>query len=119
MTTTGRVRPSKPASAFALIFGIVFVVFGVSAAIPSFGMFGVVWTLGALAICVYFAINLFSGHGLAEKVVEFDTSTPSRPDAPAAVSAEERLSRLEELKGKGFLSEDEYQQQRKKIIGDL
>ena len=119
MTTKGRVRPSKPVSVIAMIFGLVFVVIGVSTVIPNFGGFGVIWTLAAAGIVVYYAINAFSEHGVAEEVVEFDTPAQSKPDAPPKGSTEERLKKLEELKGKGFLSDDEYKEQRKKILGDL
>ena len=119
MTTKGTVRPSKPVSIMAMIAGIVFVIIGISTVIPTFGGFGAIWTLVALGIAVYHAINAFSAHGVPEEVVEFDTPAQSKPEATPKGSTEERLKKLEELKGKGLLNEDEYQQQRKKIIGEL
>ncbi|MBN1471660.1 MAG: SHOCT domain-containing protein [Syntrophaceae bacterium] len=119
MKVKGQVRPSKPASALGLIFGIIFVVIGVSVAIPNFGPFGVVWTLAALGISVFFAANTFSEHGVAEEVIEFDTLTQPEPEGTSAASTEERLKKLEGLKQKGLLSDDEYQLQRKKIINEL
>ena len=119
MTAKGRVRPSKPMSAVGMLGGIALLVFAISGGISDFGMFGSIWTLAALASIVYFAINLFSEHGVAEEVIEFDTPTKPKPDTPATKSTEERLSSLEELKQKGLLSDDEYKEQRKKILGDL
>ena len=119
MKVKGQVRPSKPVSALTLIFGIVFFVIGIVEVIPNIGTFGVVWTLAALGISVYSAVNIFSEHGVAEEIVEFDTTQPSKADGPPAASTEERLNKLDALKQKGLLNNDEYQQQRKKIIGEL
>jgi hypothetical protein len=119
MTTKGRVKPGKAVSVIAMIFGLGFVIIGVSTVIPNFGAFGVLWTLFALGIVLYYAINAFFEQGVAEKVVEFDTPAQSKPDAPPKGSAEERLKKLEELKVKGLLNDDEYKEQRKKILGDL
>ncbi len=93
MTTKGRIRPSKPMSVLALVVGIA----GVVAVTPKFGMFGMIWTLAALAICVYYAANIFAKRGVAEDVVEFDTPSPHRPEEPPAMPAEERLHKLEDL----------------------
>lgn len=119
MPVKGRVRPSKAISAMVLFASIAFVLLGVGYVIPNFGAFGVLWTIFALAIGAYHAFNLLSDRGVAEQVVEFDASNEARPDAPPAASAEERLRGLDDLRQKGLLSEDEYQQQRKKIVGEL
>jgi hypothetical protein len=119
MTTKGRVRPGKAVSVIAMIFGLGFVIIGVSTVIPNFGALGMLWTLAALGIVLYYAINAFSDHGVAEKIVEIDTSMQSKPDAPPKGSTEERLRKLEELKDKRIVSDDEYKEQRKKILCDL
>jgi hypothetical protein len=119
MTTKGWVRPGKAVSVSAMIVGLVLVVIGISTVIPNFGGFGIIWTLAALGIVLYYAINAFSDHGVAEEVVEIDMPSQSKPDARHKESTEERLKKLEELKGKGLLNDDEYKEQRKKILGDL
>ena len=115
MTSRGRVRPSKPASILSMIVGIALVLFGVLIAIPTFGGFGVVWTIIALAITVFAAINAFTTRGVAEQVVEFDERMPSE----SRMSVEERLRRLEELRRSGVVSDNEYQEQRRRIITEL
>ena len=121
MRGRGRVRPSKPMSALGLIVGIVFVCIGVFVAIPGAGAFGVFWTLIALAITGYHAVNLFSERGVAHEVVEFDTSPSARsePSVPPTTSPEQRLTLLEELKRKGLPNDEEYEEQRKRILDDL
>jgi hypothetical protein len=48
---------------------------------------------------------------------------PAQAAPPAAAAAkpsvEERLKRLDELKGKGLLNEQEYKQKREEILKDL
>ena len=106
-------------SAIALIVGIVLVGIGVFVFIPRAGAFGVFWTLVALVIIGYHAVNLFSEHGVAHEVVDFDTST--QPDSPISRSEppEHRLARLDGLKRKGLVSDREYEEQRKRILDDI
>lgn len=119
MRTTGRVRPSKPASAIGMIVGAVFVGIGIFVVIPGAGLFGVFWTLLALLGTGYHAANVFSEHGVAHEVVDFDTSSQAERLASATASPEQRLSKLDELKRQGLVSEAEYAEQRKRILDDL
>ena len=122
MKIRGRVKPSKPISAVAMIMGIVFVGIGVFVVIPSAGPFGVLWTLAALFIAGYHAYNLFSESGASHAVVDIDVeASPSRRQEKASLqtSVETRLGTLEQLKNKGLISEDGYAQQRCKILDGL
>ncbi|XTP35522.1 SHOCT domain-containing protein [Mycobacterium sp. TJFP1] len=101
-----------------MIVGVAFIFIGVSMVIPEFGSFGVLWTLVALGITVYSAINVFTARGVAQEVVEFDSPTQWH-GAPRGESIEARLRELEELRGRGVLSEAEYQQQRNRILTEL
>lgn len=107
----GRIRPSKPASILSMIVGIVFVFIGLAVVIPEFGGFGYLWTLMALGIAVFSAINTFTAHGVSQEVVEFDAAPEE--------SIEMRLEKLEKLKSQGMLSEAEYREQRNRILTEL
>lgn len=87
MKAQGRVRPSKPMSAIGLIVGIVFICIGLFMVIPAGGLFNIFWTLVAVAITGYHAVNLFSDHGIATEVVDFNSSSdlPSNQDAATSV----------------------------------
>lgn len=100
----------------SMIVGAVLVAFGLSMGISEFGAFGVLWTLLALGFTVAAAINAFTARGIAQEVVEFDVPAP---DGRHAESVEERLERLEDMKRGGLLRDDEYQEQRRRILGDL
>ncbi|HEY3394080.1 MAG TPA: hypothetical protein VGK58_15310 [Lacipirellulaceae bacterium] len=47
-----RVKPSRSQAALAMVVGIAFVGFGLFVGIPTFGVFGIVWTLVAVAMTV-------------------------------------------------------------------
>lgn len=59
------IRPSRPVSLLGFIIGICFIVLGVFYAIPNLGLFGIVWTIGAAVITIFYAINLFSEKGIS------------------------------------------------------
>lgn len=106
-------------SAIGCIVGAVFVGIGVFVAIPGAGGFGVLWTLVAIAITGYHALNLFTEHGVAQEVVEFDTPPRPKPTPARTETPEERLTRMTALREKGLISEQEYEQQRKRILDEI
>jgi flagellar motor component MotA len=107
-------------SAFGMIVGIIFIGIGFFLAIPHFGIIGVFWTLIAIGITVYHAINVFSEHGVAHEVVEFETDA-SQPDISraSAETVEKRLEDLNSLREKGLVSEQEYKEQRNRILAKI
>ena len=106
-------------SAMELIVGIVFVGYGIFVLIPGAGAFGLFWTLGALAISGYHAFNLYSEHGVAHEVVDFDTSATSGSRNSVSKSPEQRLAELDGLRKKGLVEDEEYEEQRKRILDDI
>lgn len=106
-------------SAMGLIVGAVFICIGIFVAIPNVGLFGVFWTLIAVAITGYHAVNLFSDCGVATEVVDFDSSSSTSTTQDAAQSVEERLKTLEQMKDSGLVSLTEYESQRSRILNDL
>lgn len=111
-----RVKPSKEVSLVSLVGGIAMIVFGVIWAIPTFGAFGVVWTIFALAITGYHAFNAFSGKGVATQEIDVE----GFDSAPVTANDEsERLQRLEGLRARNLITEEEYQRKRAEIIERL
>ncbi len=79
------------------------------------------WIIGAVVVIVLLLL-----------IIANVRRRPARPTAPAArthardpmlttgdVSVEIRLSRLADLRSKGLVTEEEYEGQRKKILGEL
>lgn len=116
----GRVRPGKGISAVALVVSIVFIFIGIFVAVPNAGGFGLLWTLFAVAIAIYYGINVFSDRGVTDEVIEFDTSSALPGDPPSSPrTTEERLNDLDALKQKELITREEYEEQRKRILNDL
>ncbi len=65
------------------------------------------------------AAALIAAHATTAPVEETPSPPLAAPAPTPARSAETRLRELEELKTKGLVNDAEYQEQRKKILGDL
>ena len=59
-----RVRPGKTQSAMGFAVGIIFVLIGLIVVIPTFGLFGLLWTGIAVAITVVNGLNAFGKKGV-------------------------------------------------------
>jgi hypothetical protein len=109
-----RVRPSPGTALFGGIVGLVFVGIGVFVAIPHAGLFGVFWTLVAAAITAAHFYNAFSSRGIATEIIDASGTESLQGPTP-----EERLRTLEDLRSKGLITPEEYEQRRSAIINRL
>lgn len=122
-------RPGKAQGFFGVVYGGIFVLIGLVVAIPTFGAFGVLWTLIALAIT---AMNGYQAFGKKYSGPEINIEeepeyiTPSSPAVQehnhipsTALDVKGRLEQLEALKKAGLVTEQEYQQKRQEIIKQL
>lgn len=128
-------RPNKAVGAFSVVWGCVFILIGLLVAIPMTGIFGVLWTILAIAITVVNAYQAFGKKYIGPDItVEDEDTRPSRPDAsfdPRAADHEhitaasyghtpqKRMEQLETLKEAGLIDEEEYREKRKEILKDL
>jgi hypothetical protein len=111
-----RVKPSKGMSLLTLVCGIVLLVFVVGRGLPMSGGFGVVWIFFLLAIIAYHAFNAFSDRGAATQEIDVEGV---EPDPRTEGNAADRLERLEGLRAKNLITEDEYRKKRAEIIEHL
>ena len=125
-------RPSKAQGAFGLVWGGVFVLIGLFVAIPHFGPFGILWTLGAIGIT---AMNGYQAFGKKytgpEITIEEDNPQTSdvHPSSPTpethdhipstALDAKQRLEQLESLRESGLITQSEYDRKRREILERL
>ena len=65
-------KPSKPVSFIGTIGGLALSIFGFLYAIPNLGIFGIIWTIIAVLVTLYYAINLFSKKGLSLYKIEIE-----------------------------------------------
>lgn len=116
-----RVKPGKGQSMAGFIGGLLFVLLGVFVVIPSFGAFGLIWTLVAVVICGVNAVNLFSDKGVASHEIIIDEDAESLSGRPASSRPDpaERLEKLRELYERRLITEEEYQKRRAEIVSEL
>ena len=107
-------RPGKASGAMSAVVGGIFVLIGIFVAIPTFGAFGILWTLMAAAMCVYGICSAFGKHYVGPEItIESDVQNTQPDDAGS------RLEKLQQLYDSGLISQDEYEAKRKEIIAEL
>lgn len=112
-----RVKPSKPASLLGMIVGLIFVLIGFVMVIPAAGLFGVFWTLVAIAMTVFQAYNFFGDDGVASWEIEDEGYFEERDRPPAAGhDFEIKLRKLHRLKEDGLITEEEFLKKREEIL---
>ncbi len=116
-----RVKPGKGQSTAGFIGGLLFVLLGIFVVIPTFGAFGLVWTLVAAVICGVNAVNAFSDKGVAshEILIDEDEERLSGQPAESRGDPAERLEKLRELYERRLITEEEYQKRRAEILDEL
>jgi hypothetical protein len=112
-----RVTLSKPRSLLQMIVGLGFVLIGVTVVVPSAGLFGIVWTLGAAFITIVGALNVFTKRGIAFYEAEGDETAP--PAVPPMSEPEVRLRQLTELHQEGLLSDEALERKRAEVAARI
>jgi hypothetical protein len=111
-----RVKPSKGESLAGFIGGIIFCCIGLFVAIPTFGIFGVLWSFIAILITASHGYNAFSNKGIPSHEIFIDDTSESKV---TYMTPEDRLNELQNLLDKNLITEDEFQEKRKQIINDI
>lgn len=123
------IKPSKPASAgalvglsFMLLFGIAFSVLVGNVLVENdapiamffaFGVFMIGWLGTAVFMLVYHILNIKRAKGLS--LIEIEAEP--RPEInEAAIDPMQKLRSLESLKHDGLISEDEFRRKREEIM---
>ena len=117
-------RPGKAQGAFGTIWGGIFVLIGLFVVIPTFGPFGIIWTLGALGITVINALHAFGKKYVGPEIrIEEDKEGEPVPSDEShdhiqstALNARERLEQLKTLREAGLITQQEYDQKRREIV---
>lgn len=110
-----RVRSGKAQSVVGLVTGCVFILLGIFLVIPSFGLFGVFWTLLAVVITGANAVNVLSKRGIESYRVEVDEA----PVPQEEETIERRFERLRGLYEQRLISEEEYQKKKEELLEKL
>ena len=105
-----KINPGKTQSQMTMSFGIIFFLIGLFVVVPTFGIFGIVWTCAAAFIVYANYRNGFTDRPLAthEIIVEEEHE-----------SIEERLNTLESLYNQRLITKEEYDKKRKDILSKM
>ncbi len=107
-----RVKPSKSQSFVGMIGGAVFVIIGFSI-IPMMGMFGILWTIIAMAIAGMHAYNYFTDKGVASWEIDVE---PNHQGINREEDFEAKLRKLNRLKEDGLITDSEFAKKRADIM---
>lgn len=111
-------RPGKAQALFGGVVGILFIGIGLFVAVPTFGPFGILWTLMAVGITAFNFYTAF-GKNYAGPEIHIEEDNGSEPeDAPAEHHAA-RLERLRSLYDQRLITQEEYEEKRKEIVKEL
>lgn len=104
-----RVKPSRSMSALGMIVGIIFIFIGITQ-VAHLGLFGVIWTLIAVAITGYHAINVFSKKGVSTYDIDSSSHSSRQEDY------ESKLRQLHRLREDNIISEEEYLKKKEELL---
>ena len=108
-------RPSKTGSIFGGVVGCIFVGIGIFVVIPTFGAFGILWTLIAVGIM---GINFYQAFGKGYVGPEIHIEEEVSVDDPKG-TPEQRLEQLQSLYDRRLITKEEYEQKRQEILKEL
>lgn len=134
------VRPGKSQSKAGFVVGIIFCLIGLFVVIPTFGLFGILWTAVAGWIAFTHYRNGFTDKPMDSRVIEIEDNgedvtvishtglgahsyvteeKAGRTDQAESESVEERLKKLTNLYVQALITKEEYYQKKKEILNDL
>ena len=120
-----KVKPGKEQSKVGFIVGLIFVLIGLIVVIPTFGVFGIFWTVVAAFIAYSHYKNGFTDEGFPthEIIIDEEELAGMRECAGTedfdGESIEERLKTLASLYDQGLISGEEYEAKRKEILSEI
>ena len=110
-----KVKPGKTQSKIGFVAGLLFLVIGVAVAIPTFGLFGVVWTVFAGLIAFSHFKNAFTDEGMATHEIIIDGTA----EEDGGEDIEQKLRKLDSLYQQGLITRDEYDSKRKEFLDEF
>lgn len=121
MSRNIKVKPGKGQSMAGFFMGVVFCFIGLFVVVPTFGPFGIIWTIAAIVITIMNGYNAFTDKGIAthEITIEEDDNQYNQGNLENSKTSEERLNELQSLYNKSMITYDEYQEKRKKILEEI
>lgn len=114
-----KVKPGKTQSKIGFIVGILFVILGVVVAIPTFGLFGLIWTGVAAMIAFAHYKNGFSDEGVATHEIIIEDGMDVTEIHDTGEDIEEKLMKLNSLYEQRLITKEEYDEKRKEFLKEF
>lgn len=114
-----KVKPGKTQSKMGFIVGILFVVLGVFLVIPTFGLFGLIWTGVAAMIAFTNYKNGFSDEGVATHEIVIEDGIEATQNFEDGEDIEAKLIKLNSLYEQRLITKEEYDEKRKKLLEEF
>lgn len=114
-----KVKPGKTQSKMGFVVGILFVIIGCVVVIPTFGLFGVVWTGIAAMIAFSYYKNGFTKEGFSthEIIIEDGVEVTNTYDDGEDIEA--KLIKLNSLYEQRLITKEEYDEKRKELLKEF
>ena len=109
-------RPSKSQAVFGGVVGAFFVLIGIFVVIPTFGAFGILWTLMAVGIT---GMNLYHAFGSGYSGPEIHIEEEGAGNPLPGGDTQSRLQELQALNDQRLITQEEYEAKRKEILKEL
>lgn len=114
-----KVKPGKAQSRIGFIVGILFVILGVVVVIPTFGLFGLIWTGIAALIAFTHYKNGFSDEGVATHEIIIDDGMDITERNADGEDIEAKLMKLNSLYEQRLITKEEYDEKRKELLDEF
>lgn len=114
-----KVKPGKTQSKMGFIVGILFVILGVVVVIPTFGLFGLIWTGVAAMIAFTHYKNGFSDEGVATHEIVIEDGMEIQNTYDDGEDIETKLIKLNSLYEQRLITKEEYDEKRKELLKEF
>ena len=113
-----RMKPSKLQGTIGGVMGCIFVLIGIFEVIPTFGLFGVLWTGVAVLIASTHLYSAFSKNYKGPEIY-IEDETVENFSASSNSNSALRLTELRSLYDQRLITQEEYEEKRKEIMEKL
>ena len=114
-----KVKPGKTQSKMGFVVGILFVIIGCFVVIPTFGLFGVVWTGIAAMIAFSHYKNGFTKDGILTHEIIIEDGVEMTDGYDVGEDIEAKLIKLNSLYEQRLITKEEYDEKRKELLKEF
>ena len=73
-----RLKPSKFLSGINFVLSLIAIALGIFYLVPTYKVFGIIWIVMAIILCIYYGLNLFTKKGISLYEISEDDKNRSK-----------------------------------------